>query len=62
MGQEQVLLRVIPVILGCKVENAEKDGIIELAEGKTIRELVKENAFSHLMEVASHFAAFFFSF
>ncbi|XP_074268283.1 pumilio homolog 23 isoform X2 [Silene latifolia] len=50
-GQEQVLFRVIPLILGCNVENAEEDGYIEKKEVQNIREIVKENAFSHLMEI-----------
>ncbi|KAL9247238.1 hypothetical protein vseg_020690 [Gypsophila vaccaria] len=51
VGQDQVLLRVIPVILGCNVENAEENGLIDMTEVDNIRELVKENPFSHLIEV-----------
>ncbi|XP_056685054.1 pumilio homolog 23 isoform X2 [Spinacia oleracea] len=50
-GQEQDLLHIIPVIMGCNVENADQSSFIEKTEVQNIRDLVKENAFSHLMEV-----------
>uniref|UniRef100_A0A803KQU6 Uncharacterized protein n=2 Tax=Chenopodium quinoa TaxID=63459 RepID=A0A803KQU6_CHEQI len=50
-GQEQELLRIIPVIMGCNVENADQSYFIETTEVQNIRDLVKESAFSHLMEV-----------
>jgi len=37
--------------MGCKIENAEDGNLIEKTEAENIRDLVKENAFSHLMEV-----------
>lgn len=50
-GQDQELIQIIPVIMGCKMENAEEGNLIEITEAENIRDLVKENAFSHLMEV-----------
>ncbi|KAJ8447540.1 hypothetical protein Cgig2_031153 [Carnegiea gigantea] len=50
-GQDQELIQIIPVIMGCKMENAEAGNLIEITEAENIRDLVKENAFSHLMEV-----------
>ncbi|XP_057548453.1 pumilio homolog 23 [Amaranthus tricolor] len=50
-GQEQVLLHTIPVIMGCNVESGDESSFIETTKVQNIRDLVKENAFSHLMEV-----------
>lgn len=50
-GQEQELLHIIPVIMGCNVEDVEDSSFIETTEVQNIRDLIKENAFSHLMEV-----------
>lgn len=50
-GQDQELFNIIPVIMGCNMENAEEGNLIEITEVQNIQDLVKENAFSHLMEV-----------
>lgn len=50
-GQEQELLHAIPLIMGCNVKNVEEMTFIETTKVQNIRDLVKENAFSHLMEV-----------
>lgn len=54
-GQEQELLHAIPLIMGCNVKNVEEMTFIETTKVQNIRDLVKENAFSHLMEVGSYF-------
>lgn len=51
-GQDQDLLSIIPVMLGCKVESSDdKWNFIQSTEVQNIKVLVKENSFSHLMEV-----------
>ncbi|KAL9273192.1 Pumilio homolog 23-like protein [Drosera capensis] len=50
-GQDQDVLSIIPVMLGCKVESSDKGNFIQSTEVQNIRDLVKENSFSHLMEV-----------
>lgn len=48
-----MLLRIIPVIMGCNVESGDESSFIETTKVQNVRYLVKENAFSHLMEVGS---------
>ena len=48
-----MLLHTIPVIMGCNVESGDESSFIETTKVQNIRDLVKENAFSHLMEVGS---------
>ncbi|PIN13745.1 putative RNA-binding protein [Handroanthus impetiginosus] len=50
-GQEEELLRFIPVLLGCRMDNALEENFVEVKMAKKILRLVEENAFSHLMEV-----------
>ncbi|KAI3455681.1 hypothetical protein Pfo_012344 [Paulownia fortunei] len=50
-GQEEELLRLIPVLLGCRTDNALEGNFIEVRAVKKVLHLVEENAFSHLMEV-----------
>ncbi|GAB2268871.1 hypothetical protein Dimus_003814 [Dionaea muscipula] len=50
-GHERDLLSIIPVILSCKVEISGEGSSILITEVQNIRDLVKENAFSHLMEI-----------
>ncbi|KAL8136860.1 hypothetical protein V2J09_002861 [Rumex salicifolius] len=50
-GQDEELLSIIPVILGCGTENTEEGRLITSSEVQNIKNLIKENAFSHLMEI-----------
>lgn len=50
-GHDEELLSIIPVILGSSMENTEEESLITLSEVQNIKDLVKENAFSHLMEI-----------
>ncbi|XP_057794415.1 pumilio homolog 23 isoform X2 [Salvia miltiorrhiza] len=50
-GQEEDLIRLIPILLGCPTEAASEENLIEVKTAKKVRRLVEENAYSHLMEV-----------
>lgn len=50
-GQEEVLGRIIPVLLGCDMENAGEKNFIETISVQNLLSLTKESAYSHLMEV-----------
>ncbi|GAB4849982.1 hypothetical protein Ancab_029281 [Ancistrocladus abbreviatus] len=50
-GEDQELLSIIPVMLGCCVRNTDEGNFIEMPQVENIRDLIKENAFSHLMEI-----------
>ncbi|EOY27395.1 Pumilio 23, putative isoform 1 [Theobroma cacao] len=50
-GDDQELLQIIPVLLGCKKQNLVEGKCIDLAIVRETVELMKETAFSHLMEV-----------
>lgn len=47
-GDEEELLKIIPIILGCKKEN-----FIEMDEVQEVLNLVKETSYSHLMEASN---------
>ncbi|CDO97786.1 unnamed protein product [Coffea canephora] len=49
--QEQLLLDIVPVILGCSSENANKGNLIENTVVQKLLPLMEKTAFSHLMEV-----------
>ncbi|XP_057505237.1 pumilio homolog 23 [Actinidia eriantha] len=51
VGHEEELLRIIPILLGCKMENIVEGNFIEITSVQNLRSLMKETAYSHLMEV-----------
>ncbi|XP_024980355.1 pumilio homolog 23 isoform X2 [Cynara cardunculus var. scolymus] len=51
VGYDQELLHAIPVILGCNGVDASEGNLIDNNVVKRLRSLMKEAAFSHLMEV-----------
>lgn len=53
MGHEEELLHVICVLLGCNMENVAEGNLIKITSVKNFLRLMKETAFSHLMEVSS---------
>ncbi|CAI9114512.1 OLC1v1015251C2 [Oldenlandia corymbosa var. corymbosa] len=50
-GEKQLLLQIVPIILGCSTENAAEGNLIPEAAVRRILNLVGKTAFSHLMEV-----------
>lgn len=50
-GDDEELLRIIPILLGCKKENIKDGNVIEANEVRKVVDLMKETAFSHQMEV-----------
>lgn len=50
-GNEEELLHVIPILLGCSMENIQEGQLIEINAVHNLLSLMKESAFSHLMEV-----------
>ncbi|XP_058108753.1 pumilio homolog 23-like [Magnolia sinica] len=50
-GDEQELLHVIPVLLGCREENDAEGKLIEITAVHGFSDLLKDTAYSHLMEV-----------
>ncbi|KAK8641930.1 hypothetical protein V6N13_011298 [Hibiscus sabdariffa] len=50
-GDDQELLQIIPVILGCNKQNIVEGKLIDTIIAGDIVEAMKETAFSHLMEV-----------
>ncbi|KAJ0241043.1 Pumilio 23 [Hirschfeldia incana] len=52
LKQDDELLEIIPLILGCNSATAEEEGVhIDTDVAKDILESMKDNSFSHLMEV-----------
>ncbi|PIA50488.1 hypothetical protein AQUCO_01300904v1 [Aquilegia coerulea] len=51
VGEDQELMHIIPLLLGCKEENNREGNLIESTPVHHIVNLLKDNAFSHLMEV-----------
>ncbi|KAJ7963364.1 pumilio-like 23 [Quillaja saponaria] len=51
VGNDEELLHLIPVLLGCNEENIVEGNYIETTIAREVVKLLKENAFSHLMEV-----------
>lgn len=51
-GHDEELWHIIPLLLGCKKENSKEGNFIEIDEVRNIVDLMKETAFSHLMEVS----------
>lgn len=49
--QEQLLLDIVPVILGCSSKNATEGNLIENTVVQKLLPLMEKTAFSHLMEV-----------
>lgn len=52
-GDEEELLKIIPIILGCKKENIKEENFIEMDEVQDVLNLVKETSYSHLMEASN---------
>lgn len=50
-GHDQQLLQIIPVLLDCRKENLTEGNFIEMTAVGDIVELMKQAAYSHLMEV-----------
>ena len=50
-GDDDELLKIIPVLLGCKKKDAAEGDHLESNKVQHVVHLVKETAFSHLMEV-----------
>eukprot|EP00258_Populus_trichocarpa_P037681 XP_024453700.1 pumilio homolog 23 isoform X2 [Populus trichocarpa] len=50
-GHDQQLLQIIPVLLDCRKENLTEGNFIEMTAVGDIVKLMKEAAYSHLMEV-----------
>ncbi|TKY61158.1 Pumilio-like 23 [Spatholobus suberectus] len=50
-GDDEELLHVIPILLGCKDKNNAEDNFIETTVVLELKNLLKESKFSHLMEV-----------
>ncbi|KAK7397498.1 hypothetical protein VNO78_18673 [Psophocarpus tetragonolobus] len=50
-GDHEELLRVIPILLGCKDKNNADDNFIDTIVVAELKSLLKESKFSHLMEV-----------
>ncbi|GAU46980.1 hypothetical protein TSUD_190170 [Trifolium subterraneum] len=50
-GNDEMLLDVIPILLGCKNKNNAKGNFIESSVVPELKNLLKEPGFSHLMEV-----------
>lgn len=59
-GDDQELLQIIPVLLGCKKQNLVEGKCIDLAIVRETVELMKETAFSHLMEVSNLLTGLYF--
>uniref|UniRef100_A0A5B7AFA3 Pumilio 23 n=1 Tax=Davidia involucrata TaxID=16924 RepID=A0A5B7AFA3_DAVIN len=51
VGHEQDLLHIIPILLGCNKENAVEVNYVEVTAVRNLLSLMKETAYSHLMEV-----------
>ena len=52
-GNDEKLLIVIPILLGCKDKNNSEGNFIEAAVVPELMNLLKEAEFSHLMEVSN---------
>ncbi|KAJ9691808.1 hypothetical protein PVL29_011094 [Vitis rotundifolia] len=50
-GHDEELWHIIPLLLGCKKENIKEGNFVEIDEVRSIVDLMKETAYSHLMEV-----------
>ncbi|GMQ07936.1 hypothetical protein CsSME_00051910 [Camellia sinensis var. sinensis] len=50
-GHEEGLSHIIPILLGCNMENAVEGNFIEKKSARNLLRLMKETAYSHLMEV-----------
>ncbi|XP_058007559.1 pumilio homolog 23 isoform X2 [Hevea brasiliensis] len=50
-GQSQELMQIIAILLGCKEENLTEENFINTTAVVEVVELMKETAYSHLMEV-----------
>lgn len=55
-GNDEQLLDVIPILLGCKDKNNAEGNFIESKVVPELRNLLKETEFSHLMEVGTTYS------
>lgn len=60
-GNEEELLHVIPILLGCSIENIQEEKLIDDNAVRKLSSLMKEAAFSHLMEVKTIYSVEQFS-
>lgn len=51
VGHEEELMHIIPVLLGCNMENMVEGNLIKTTSVQNLLRLMKETAYSHLMEV-----------
>ncbi|XP_058226935.1 pumilio homolog 23 isoform X2 [Rhododendron vialii] len=51
VGHEEELLHIIPVLLGCNMENVVEGNVIKITSVQNLLRLMKGTAYSHLMEV-----------
>lgn len=57
-GDEEMLLQIIPILTGCTREDIVEENTIEPTIVRDVLGLMKETAFSHLMEVKTIFIRF----
>lgn len=57
-GDEEKLLQIIPILIGCTREEILEGDSIKTTKARNILYLMKETAFSHLMEVNTFFIRF----
>lgn len=62
-GDNEELSKIIPVLLGCKKEDPTEGNYLDLSKSKHVVHLMKETAYSHLMEVRhfTYIGVFYFS-
>lgn len=53
MEDDQELLQIIPILLGCRKENVVEGNFVEITIVRGLLDLMKETAYSHLMEVGN---------
>ena len=51
MGQDDELSHIIPILLGCSEKDSVEVNYIQISVVRDVIDLMKETAFSHLMEV-----------
>ncbi|OVA08286.1 Pumilio RNA-binding repeat [Macleaya cordata] len=51
VGEDQELMNIIPILLGCHGENTEVGNLIQTVAVQETLDLLNDNAYSHLMEV-----------
>ncbi|KAG5538044.1 hypothetical protein RHGRI_025210 [Rhododendron griersonianum] len=51
VGHEEELLHIIPILLGCNMENVVEGNLIKITSVQNLLRLMKGTAYSHLMEI-----------